>query len=174
MINFYELLEIAQNATVEEINKAYKKLAKKYHPDVCQEADAADKFKQISEANETLSDPNKRAVYNSKLFKTKVAQKPPAQKPPAAVYNPLVKPFYKYDYKSGKILEIWPPGFRSKPAATRNQPPVNIEAERIRDVPASTVDLWGDPIVKPEKGFIDSAKYTDTDNAINHLRKNYY
>lgn len=66
--NYYEILGVEKNATPEEIKSAYRKLAMKYHPDRNQgDAAAAEKFKEINEANETLSDQQKRAAYDYEL-----------------------------------------------------------------------------------------------------------
>ena len=62
--DYYEVLGISKGASEEEIKKAFRKLAKKYHPDVNKEADAEEKFKEINEAYEVLSDPQKRATYD--------------------------------------------------------------------------------------------------------------
>ncbi|HLT56689.1 MAG TPA: molecular chaperone DnaJ [Bacillota bacterium] len=62
--DYYEVLGISKDATKEEIKRAYRKLARKYHPDVNKEPDAADKFKEVKEAYEVLSDDNKRAQYD--------------------------------------------------------------------------------------------------------------
>ena len=62
--DYYEVLGISKNASDDEIKKAYRKLAVKYHPDRCKDADAKDKFQEISEAYATLSDKDKRAQYD--------------------------------------------------------------------------------------------------------------
>ncbi len=63
--DYYELLGLKKNASAEEIRKAFRKLARKYHPDVNPGDKAAEeKFKAISEANDVLSDPKKRKIYD--------------------------------------------------------------------------------------------------------------
>jgi curved DNA-binding protein len=65
-IDYYKILEIPKTASEEEIKKAYRKLARKYHPDLNPTNKEADKkFKEINEANEVLSDPDKRKKYDT-------------------------------------------------------------------------------------------------------------
>ena len=62
--NYYDILGISKDASPDEIKSAYRKLAKKYHPDINKEPGASDKFKEINEAYECLSDPTKKSNYD--------------------------------------------------------------------------------------------------------------
>ena len=75
--NYYEILQINQNASPEIIEKAYKTLAKKYHPDLQEEnnkKEAEEILKEINEAYEILSDPNKKALYDQNLKNETISQ----------------------------------------------------------------------------------------------------
>jgi len=61
---YYEILNIPKNASEKEIKKAYRTLTKKYHPDICKDEGAEEKFKDINEAYSVLSDSQKRAQYD--------------------------------------------------------------------------------------------------------------
>ena len=62
--DYYEILGIQRSVGQDEIQRAYRKLARKYHPDVSKAANAEDKFKELSEAYEVLKDPEKRKMYD--------------------------------------------------------------------------------------------------------------
>lgn len=63
--DYYKTLNVAKNASDDEIKKSYRKLARKYHPDVSKEKNAEDKFKEVKEAYEVLKDPQKRQAYDN-------------------------------------------------------------------------------------------------------------
>ena len=63
--NYYDVLGVQKNASEDEIKKAFRSLSKKYHPDVCKEDGAEEKFKQINEAYSVLSDPEKKRMYDT-------------------------------------------------------------------------------------------------------------
>ena len=75
--NYYDILQINQNASPEIIEKAYKTLAKKYHPDLQEEnnkKEAEEILKEINEAYEILSNPDKKAIYDQNLKNETISQ----------------------------------------------------------------------------------------------------
>jgi len=81
--DYYKTLGLARGASADDIKSAYRKLARKYHPDVSKEADAEARFKEIGEASEVLRDPEKRAAYDVAGDRWRSARRP-ARLPAAA------------------------------------------------------------------------------------------
>jgi curved DNA-binding protein len=63
--DYYKVLGVSRSASADEVKKAYRKLARQFHPDKNKAKDAESKFKDVNEANEVLSDPEKRKAYDS-------------------------------------------------------------------------------------------------------------
>ncbi|MDO4378543.1 MAG: molecular chaperone DnaJ [Erysipelotrichia bacterium] len=66
--DYYEILGLTKDASADDIKKAYRTLAKKYHPDLNKAPDAAEKFKEVQEAYEVLNDPSKKSMYDQYGF----------------------------------------------------------------------------------------------------------
>ena len=62
--DYYQILGVSKDASQDDVKRAYRKLARKYHPDVSKEKDAEARFKEVGEAYEVLKDPEKRAAYD--------------------------------------------------------------------------------------------------------------
>ncbi len=85
--DYYKVLTVDRGATQQEIQKAYRKLARKYHPDVSKEEDAEEKFKKVNEAYEVLKDPETRKKYDQLGKNWKNFQGPGGFQPPPGWEN---------------------------------------------------------------------------------------
>ena len=83
--DYYGILGVKKTASADDIRKAFRKLARKYHPDVNPgDKSAEEKFKMLSEANDVLSDPKKRKIYDQVGFCTPTTSTRPRRKPTRA------------------------------------------------------------------------------------------
>ncbi|NNK95635.1 MAG: J domain-containing protein, partial [Desulfobacterales bacterium] len=87
--DYYKILGITKEASVDDIQRAYRKLARKYHPDVNKDKDAEARFKEINEAQEVLKDSEKRKLYDmyGKDWEKAGQQPPPGWQPGAGQYR---------------------------------------------------------------------------------------
>lgn len=123
MKNYYSILGVSPDSTKAEIKAAYRKLARKYHPDV--NPDGAKTFKEISEAYETLSDEKKKLQYDTinGFFSTKTETKTSSKKADEEYKksSPQSEPIKKHDF-SKKINEIFEEfGKKNKPKPLRGE-----------------------------------------------------
>lgn len=92
--DLYEILQVSPNAEPEVIESAYRRLARKYHPDVNLSPDAAARMKEINQAYEILNDPQKRAKYDAqrRFARTGAYEYPPSARPARPGYQPPKEP----------------------------------------------------------------------------------
>ncbi|HSN32189.1 MAG TPA: DnaJ C-terminal domain-containing protein [Ideonella sp.] len=80
--DYYAILGVPHTATSEEVKKSYRKLARKYHPDVSKEPDARHRMAEINEANEVISDPERRAAYDELVRRREAGHHAEFEPPP--------------------------------------------------------------------------------------------
>ncbi len=99
--DYYKIMGLDSNATPEELKRAYRKLARKFHPDVSKETNAEQKFKELGEAYETLKDPAKRDMYDKygAQWKQQGSQPPPshahAQQPSHSDFEDFINSMFR-------------------------------------------------------------------------------
>ncbi len=101
--DFYSVLGVSKNATEAELKSSYRRLAREYHPDVNKTPEAAAKFKEVSEAYQVLSDPNKRKTYDqfgSAAFEPGSGMGAGAQNPYGQGFNPFGNGGFSYSWSS--------------------------------------------------------------------------
>jgi len=84
---YYDILGLERDASTDDIKKAYRSLAKKYHPDINPDFDAHEKFQEISKAYEVLSDANSKAAYDEELAKTSGGEAGGTQTSYSSIFN---------------------------------------------------------------------------------------
>ena len=131
--NYYHILGIEKTASDAEIKKAYRKLAKKYHPDVSTEKDAEERFKAVQDAYEVLKDQKKRKLYDQYGANWQHAEKRGFQQRPHSGNH---KGFYEHTYQGGGYEDILVNFSVSKPRNTNKikgfQQMVKIYTPRLK------------------------------------------
>jgi len=118
--NYYEVLGILPTATPEEIKRRYRELARRCHPDVARTPDAADRFREINEANATLSDTAKRANYDARLKLEELKRDSAARRDSAA--GTTAGRAGEGETRSGGDKDTWRQG-NTTPRTGQRQPP---------------------------------------------------
>ena len=104
MQTLYHVLCVFETATPDEIKSAHRRLARQWHPDVCNEPEASDKFRQLTDAYDVLRDPQKRKRYDAGLFFERESKK---------VADINSGDFRVYNYRTGSHHQFQPAHFRS-------------------------------------------------------------
>lgn len=152
-IDLYSVLQVTPDARLEEIKSAYRRLAKKYHPDVNPSPDAVHRMKDLNHAYALLSDPDKRSRYDRKRQRTPSAAAPPAgtrHTPPAPRYS---------RHKSVKEQLFVSEALIADAIALAKQYPALTSAilqRRLRITYPRAVNLFAELI---EKGILDDRGY---------------
>lgn len=107
--DYYEVLGVGRDADADEIKKAYRRLARKYHPDVSQDPDAEEKFKSLGEAYDVLKDPEKRAAYDQLGANWQAGQdfQPPPDWSPFGFDNGYAESHFEFDDMSDLFRNLF-------------------------------------------------------------------
>ncbi len=115
--DYYKILDVSRQATADEIKRAYRRLARRYHPDVSKQPDAEQHFKEIGEAYEVLKDPQKRAAYDQLGTQWRAGQDfqpPPGWQSGFDFTDDSVSHTYSFDFS-----DFFSTLFRGGPQSTR-------------------------------------------------------
>lgn len=126
--NYYHILGIERTASDAEIKKAYRKLAKKYHPDVSTEKDAEERFKAVQDAYEVLKDQKKRKLYDQYGANWQHAEKQGFQQRPHSTNH---QGFYQHDFHSGGYEDIFSEFFRQQAQQHQKKQGFSIDGQDL-------------------------------------------
>jgi molecular chaperone DnaJ len=129
-LDYYETLGITKEASPDEIRKAFRRKAREYHPDINQEEGAEEQFKQVNEAHEVLSDPEKRQMYDT--YGTTNPREVPRAHPMEDMFSDL--------FRGNPFGDIFGRGSASGPRVHRSSIPPDIQMRRT--IPLAT-SLFG-------------------------------
>lgn len=101
--NLYQLLGVSPDASPEAIHSAYRRLARRYHPDLNAGAGAGARFKEVSRAYEVLGDPDQRAVYDRAAATPSVRPARPPRPQPTSPPRPRSAPASRVPYFSDRV-----------------------------------------------------------------------
>ncbi len=166
--DYYKILSVAPDADSKTIKTAYRKLARKYHPDVSEHHEAEEKFKQISEAYEVLKDPQKRAQYDELREYGGQPQDRPGQQNSQSSYDQgdfsdFFSSIFGGAYQPGQgagAHGFSQQGFSSQGAARKGQ---DIET----DMPI----FLEDTLATSSKAISYSLPHRDTQGKVSHINK---
>ena len=135
--DYYKILGVAKTASADEIKKAFRKLARKYHPDVSKEPDAQARMAELNEAQAVLSDPEKRVAYDA------LGNQPPGQRdfrPPPTGTPASSFPTARAALAPARTTATSSSSFSAAPAtpAQPRAPPEAIAASRSRNAALTT------------------------------------
>lgn len=150
--DYYEVMGLKRDATEKDIKMAYRRLARKYHPDISKEADAEEKFKELGQAYEVLKDPEKRKAYDQFGHQDPYSAQRPQQQ---YYYQQAGSPFGEGDFDEDILASIFGHARPKKPVHRKGEDfQANITltleeawkgTERQIELPVYTTSAQGQP-----------------------------